>query len=185
MTKYSGRLLVDMDNTLYAAPFAEAARVMWGADAPPSSEVPTWLWYEDYLSKDEWRACIDLVHSRLGMYKPFPKAASVLRKVQQQFYIVVTSQRPATPAVDWWLAMNKIPAHATVIRTESKQNLFKEGDIVIDDAPHNIVHALQRGAHVITLSYPYNEHTEALGAKHVADWGIIGELLEGMVTDAK
>jgi len=106
---------------------------------------------------------------------------------KDMFHIIVTSQRPATGkvAVDWWLASNNIPAHETVITTESKQSLFKEGDIVIDDAPHNIIGALEKGAHVITLSYPYNEHTEALGAKHVEDWGMIGEILEGLITYAK
>jgi hypothetical protein len=185
MIELSGRLLVDMDNTLYAAPFAEAARVMWGVDAPPSSEVGSWLWYKDYLTKEQWRTCINLVHNRQGFYLPFPRAVMIMRMAEDTFHITVTSQRPATgkPAVDWWLATNKIPAHRTVITDKSKQSLFKEGDIVIDDAPHNIVHALQRGAHVITLSYPYNKHTEALGARHAKDWEMIGEIMEGLIAD--
>lgn len=183
MTKISGRILVDMDATLYYAPFAEACRVLWGADCPPTREVETWLWYEEYVNKKEWRTAVDLVHDRLGVYKPFPMAGSVLRMAKKVFYIIVTSQRNEKyqRSVDSWLASNKIPAHATVIRPDSKLDLFKEGDIVIDDAPHNIIGALERGAHAITLSYPYNEHTRALGAKHVNGWDGLGIILEGVI----
>ena len=181
----SKRLLVDMDNTLYAAPFAEACRVMWGADAPPSSEVPTWLWYEEYVSKKQWHAAIDFVHRRQSYYPPFPDAVQVLKRASKYFRIVVTSQRSKDmkTGVDWWLATNGIWADETIINTEPKT--FKSGDFVIDDAPHNIVEALKSGAHVITLSYPYNVHTKALGAKHVDTWEQIGEALEGMIEYAK
>ena len=181
--KLSRRLLVDMDNTLYAAPFAEAIRVMWGADAPPSSEVDSWLWYERYVTKDQWKKSVEWVHNRLAWYPPFPQAVETLQAVSRYFEIIITSQRPAIYDVDvgWWLVDNDIPASKRVIMPASKLELFKMGDIVLDDAPHNIVGAIQRGAHVITLSYPYNVDTEALGAKHVEDWGMIGEILEGLI----
>ncbi len=185
MTKLSGRLIVDMDATLYDAPFGEACRVLWGADCPPTREATSWRWYEEYVSKEQWREAVQFVHGRQGYYPPFELAGAVLRMAQQYFYIIVTSQRPETakPAVDWWLASNKIPADATVISTEDKteSGLFHEGDVVIDDAPHNIIGALKRGAHVITLSYPYNRSTAALGAKHVHDWNGIGIILEGVI----
>jgi len=171
-----------MDSTLYYPPFGEACRVLWGANCPPTREAKTWLWYEEHVTKEQWRQAIDFVHSRQGFYPPFPKAAVVMRMLADKFHIIVTSQRPASKkiAVDWWLASNKIPAHDTYITPNSKDALWRKGDIVIDDAPHNIISALEQGAHVLTLSYPYNEHTEALGAKHVEDWGMIGEILEGM-----
>jgi len=187
MMKLSGRLLVDMDNTLYAAPFAEAARVMWGADAPPSSEVDSWLWYKKYVTDHQWQRVVEFVHDRLAWYPPFPKAVETLQAVSRHFEIIVTSQRPAIYDADvgWWLVDNKIPAHKRVIRPGSKLELFKRGDIVIDDAPHNIVGALERGAHVVTLSYPYNSFTKCLGAHHADDWGMIGEILKGMMVHVK
>jgi len=183
----SGRLLVDIDATLYYAPFAEAARVIWGADCPPTREVDRWLWYKDYLTDDQWRAVVELVHNRLGMYKPFPMAANVLQMAQPYFNIIIISQRDPKyqKSVDFWLAVNKIPANHTVIKTESKLELFREGDIVIDDAPHNIIGALEKGAHVISLRYLYNGHTEELGAKLAEDWGVIGTCLKGVIDNVE
>jgi len=183
MMKLSGRILVDMDATLYDAPFAEACRVMWGADCSPTREAKTWLWYQDYVTNDQWQKAVDFVHDRLAWYSPFPKAVETLQAVSRHFEIIVTSQRAAEYDVDvgWWLVANDIPAHKRVIRPGSKLELFQKGDIVIDDAPHNIIGAIQKGAHVITLSYPYNRDTEALGAKHVEDWGMIGEILKGVI----
>lgn len=188
MTKLSGRILVDMDATLYDAPFGEACRVMWGADCPPTREAKTWLWYENYVASDQWQKAVEFVHDRLAWYSPFPKAVETLQAASRYFEIIVTSQRKAHYEADvaLWLVANDIPAYKRVIRSGSKLKLFQEGDIVIDDAPHNIVGALERGAHVLTLTYPYNRHTEVLGAKHVDDWGQIGEILtkmiEGVVT---
>ena len=187
MTKLSGRILVDMDATLYDAPFGEACRVMWGADCPPTREAKTWLWYEDYVTSDQWQLAVDLVHDRLTWYSPFPKAVETMQAASHDFEIIVTSQRAAEYDVDvgWWLVHNAIPAHGRVIRPGCKLELFKEGDIVIDDAPHNIVGALERGAEVITLSYPYNRFTKCLGAHHANDWGQIREILKGMIAHVR
>jgi len=180
------RLVVDMDNTLYAAPFAEAVRVMWGADAPPSSEVPTWLWYKDHVNKEQWREAINFVHDRQSYYPPFPGAVQALRMASKHFHIIVTSQRPENmkTGVDWWLAINGVWADETSITDKPKT--FKPGDIVVDDAPHNIVEAIESGAQVISLVYPYNRHTSALGATLVSDWaGIRAALKEVMERDTK
>jgi beta-phosphoglucomutase-like phosphatase (HAD superfamily) len=169
-----------MDATLYYAPFAEAARAIWGADCPPTRDVPCWLWYKEYLTDTQWREIITFVHDRLGVYKPFPNAVEVLQSVQDDFEIIVTSQRDPhyKRMVDFWLATWHIPANSTVIRTENKAELFKPGDIVIDDAPHNIADALKRGARVVSLRYPYNAETEWIGAVLVEDWEIIGQYLK-------
>ena len=176
--KLSGRLLVDMDSTLYYAPFSEACRVLWGADCPLQSS--SWLWYKDYMSKKQWRETINFVHDRQAFYPPFPEAPQTLAWAKEYFRIIVTSQRPENKkgTVNWWLAQNGIPADETIISPEPKT--FKQGDIVIDDAPHNIVEALKCGAHAITLRYPYNQHTKRLGAVRVDDWKEIGEYLKGM-----
>ena len=187
MTKLSGRIFVDMDATLYDAPFGEACRVLWGADCSPTREVKTWLWYKDYVTNDQWQKAVDFVHDRLAWYSPFPKAVETLQVASEYFEITVTSQRAALYDIDvgWWLVDNDIPAHKRVIRPNSKLDLFKEGDIVIDDAPHNIIGALERGAETITLTYPYNSFTKCLGAHHADDWGQIGEILEGMIAHVR
>lgn len=179
--RLSGRLLVDMDNTMYYSPFAEAARVLVGAECPPTRDLTDWFWYKKYgISEKMWREIVDFVHARLNVYKPFPNVVKVLQKVQHDFEITITSQRETRykGQVDWWLAEHDIPAHKTAIRPQRKADLFAAGDIVIDDAPHNIEDALKVGAEVVSLRYPYNWHMKRLGAIFVDDWSTIGYYLE-------
>ena len=105
------------------------------------------------------------------------------------FWITVTSNRSAcrSGVVDWWLAEHQIPAQETVISSESKIPLFRRGDIVIDDNPTYMLAALNVGAKVISLRYPYNADIGAYGANLVDDWvginRVIGFLLKRNLPD--
>jgi hypothetical protein len=177
----SGRIIVDIDNTLYAAPFAEACRVLFGADCAESKNIKTWKWHDLYgLTDEQFYEAVNFVHDRQMVYQPFAAASQTLQQAEAaDFKIIVTSQREPrhAKAVDLWLAEHKIPAHETYIRQESKVSLFKPGDIIIDDNPTYMMAGLRAGCPVISLKYLYNEPMAAYGAILEKDWFEIMRIL--------
>ena len=170
----SYRIIVDMDATLYYAPFAEACRVLFGVDCSTTDKVETWTWHTLLgLTDEQFYEAVNFVHDRQMVYQPFQAAPDTLRQAEEKgFEIIVTSQRDPrhAKAVDLWLAEHEIPAHKAYIRQESKVTLFKPGDIIIDDNPTYMQAGLRIGCPVISLRYPYNEGMAANGAVLVKDW---------------
>jgi beta-phosphoglucomutase-like phosphatase (HAD superfamily) len=170
----SGRIIVDMDATLYYAPFAEACRVLHGADCTENRSIETWEWHKMAgLTDKQFYEAVNFVHDRQMVYPPFDAVPQTLQQAEEKgFEIIVTSQREPrhSKAVDLWLAEHEIPAHKTYIRQESKVSLFRPGDIIIDDNPTYILAGLRAGCPVISLRYPYNEPMAVYGATLVKDW---------------
>lgn len=170
----SNRILVDMDNTLYASPFAEACRVLFGADCTASKDIKTWKWHDLYgLTDEQFYEAVNFVHDRQMVYQPFEAAAQTLQLAEKKgFKIIITSQREPrhSKAVDLWLAEHEIPAQETHIRQESKVTLFKPGDIIIDDNPTYLMAGIRADCPTISLRYPYNEYMADYGTKIVDDW---------------
>ena len=173
-TSLSGRIIVDMDATLYYAPFAEACRVLHGAECSESKSIETWTWHElAGLTDKQFYEAVNFVHDRQMIYQPFVAAPQTLQQAEEKgFTIIITSQREErhAKAVDLWLAEHEIPAHEVYIRQESKVSLFRPGDIIIDDNPTYILAGVRAGCPVISLRYPYNEPMAVYGATLVNDW---------------
>ena len=180
----SRRILVDMDATLYYAPFAEACRVLFGADCTDNKNIETWTWHDLYgLTDKQFYEAVNFVHDRQMVYQPFEAAPQALQQAEEKgFKIIVTSQREHryVKSVDLWLAEHKIPAHETYINQDSKVSLFKPGDIIIDDNPTYMRAGVRIGCPVIALRYPYNEHMANYGAELANDWYEIMRFLWGL-----
>ena len=177
----TGRILVDMDATLYYAPFVEACKVLFGADCSATDKIEDWTWHTRFgLTDKQFYEAVNFVHDRQLMYQPFVAAPQTLQQAEDKgFKIIVTSQRDSrhAKAVDLWLAEHKIPAHETHIRQDSKVSLFKPGDIIIDDNPTYMLAGLKIGCRVISLRYPYNEPLVGYGAMLAPDWYEIMRIL--------
>ncbi|MGP0688597.1 5' nucleotidase, NT5C type [Priestia aryabhattai] len=100
--------------------------------------------------------------------KPLPHAVEVLKRLYERFSIlIVTSSRTyAYTEKEQWVEKH-LPfiGKYNIVFTHQKDKIY--GDLLFDDAPHNLKAFQATGRHAVAMSYPYNEEVKV---PRVDDW---------------
>ncbi|RAS71882.1 5' nucleotidase, NT5C type [Priestia endophytica] len=100
--------------------------------------------------------------------KPLPNAIEVLQRLHKHYniFIVTTSHTYAYTEKELWVR-NHIPfiGAKKIIFTHQKNQV--KGDLLFDDAPHNLEAFKDAGRQVVAMDYPYNRN---INVPRVKSW---------------
>lgn len=158
------KAIVDIDNTLWHFCDFLYERLKKINEIMPSPDYwIDWDFWEDYCSKEEFiRAIQDIqLNQDDERHLPYPEAQDFLATLREHnFHIVIASHR--TPAsreqTHGWLVQHGL-AFDEVHLSYDKTVLFDQScDIVVDDSPHVLEKAVEKGIMAAGLRFPWNRH---------------------------
>jgi uncharacterized protein len=156
------RIAVDIDSTLhhYWDVLSDAARRRFGIELPYEEQF---TWGITRLRDEQLSCCIDETHCDATILagRPYPGAVeTVNRWAADGHFIHVTSHRNprAHPATEQWLNAIGLRFDELYCSFDKVTRCEEIGiDVLIDDSPHNIQAALERGIAAATIVHPWNQ----------------------------
>jgi uncharacterized HAD superfamily protein len=96
---------------------------------------------------------------------------------------VVTARHPLSETVTrQFLEMNQVPYDALRMGVRKKTGY----DVLIDDAPHNVLMAVAAGSYALLMDHPYNRDVPTNGNPHrVRTWEDVGQCVENLLEKRK
>jgi uncharacterized protein len=180
------RIALDIDSTLHHYwDLLERIALDRYSVSLPYAEQSGWGITE--LEREQLVAVIEETHSdaNIAAAEPYPGAVEAVRRWHAEgHWIHVTSHRreSCAPATHRWLEAVGIPyddLHCSFDKISRCVEL--EIDVLVDDSPVNIVHALEKGILPATLIHPWNKEVAAQREVIAAtDW----ESLAGAIDQA-
>ena len=156
------RIIVDIDNTLwdFASVFEEKLKETVPG-IPPSNE---WKWdfYKEYITEEELYRIVNDIHSVQDLFEPFPSARLFLDSISHNGYdIVIASHRheDSRDVTEAFLRKHDLRYNELHL-SYNKAILFDSGNAIVDDSPHLLDEAQQKGLVCTGLSYPWNRNTD-------------------------
>jgi uncharacterized HAD superfamily protein len=155
------RIAIDIDSTLhhYWDRLSEAARRRFGVELPYDEQLD---WGVTRLKPKQLEVCIAETHRDEAILAgtPYPGAVeAVSRWHDSGHFIHVTSHRQASchAATEEWLRRIELPFDELYCSFDKVGRCREIAiDLLIDDSPTNIEHALDAGLTVATLRHPWN-----------------------------
>jgi hypothetical protein len=155
------RIIVDIDNTLwdFASVFQERLRKI----APTIPPMTEWKWdfYMDYISLEELYSIINDIHKEQDLFEPFPSAKWFLNSLLDEgCEITIASHRQenSRKATEKFLKKHSLP-YTELHLSNNKTVLFDSSIAIVDDAPHLLDEAKQKGLICTGLLHPWNKNT--------------------------
>ena len=179
------RIAIDIDSTLhhYWDELAEAAKRRFGVDLPYDHQR---TWRISRLRDEQLRVAIADTHSDVAIARaqPYPDAVDIVNAWHEAgHWIHITSHRAerCRPATEAWLAaigLQYDDLHCSNDKISRCVDL--DIDVLIDDSPVTLVHAIEYGMVAATLVHPWNrelceEESEVVSAD---DWPGLAAALE-------
>lgn len=184
------RIAIDIDSTLhhYWDTLSAIALRRFGIELPYEEQF---TWGITRLRPEQLEICIADSHADEHILAgvPYPDAVSTINAWRAGgHYIHVTSHRPAdrAAATARWLAAIGLSYDDLCCSWDKVSRCVElDIDVLIDDSPHNLTAALERGIAVATIAHPWNRDIcEEEGIPTAADWGELAVVLEGMLGGA-
>lgn len=182
------RIAIDIDSTLheYWDVFAKLARKRFGVSLAYEHQVT----YEiDRLRPEQVAALTAESHCALHVLgaRPYDGAVETVRAWHDAgHFIHITSHRAqdAHDATAQWLDQIGLPHDELYCSFDKVTRCAEiEIDVLIDDAPDNILRAQERGIVPATILHPWNrELCEEEGVIAARDWRELGERLAPLLT---
>jgi uncharacterized HAD superfamily protein len=177
------RIAIDIDSTLhhYWDVLSDAARRRFGIELPYEEQLD---WGITRLKPDQLALCIEETHRRemIIAAEPYPDAVQTVRAWHEQgHFIHITSHRAeaAHDATAAWLQRIGLPhddLHCSFDKVARCVEL--DIDVLVDDSPINIAHALEAGIAAATILHPWNRDVcEEEDVVCAADWRELAERL--------
>lgn len=156
------RIAIDIDSTLhhYWDVLSEAARRRFGIELPYEEQ---WTWGTTRLRDEQLLCCIEETHEDAAILagRPYPGAVETVNRWHDAgHFIHVTSHRHerARAATEQWLRAIGLKFDDLHCSSDKVGRCVElEIDLLIDDSPHNIEAAIDRGIRVATILHPWNE----------------------------
>ncbi|MCW2995698.1 MAG: hypothetical protein JWQ18_3193 [Conexibacter sp.] len=156
------RIAIDIDSTLhhYWDVLSDAARRRFGIDLPYEEQFD---WGITRLKPEQLVCCIDETHCDKAILagRPYPGAVEAVNAwAEAGHFIHVTTHRSerAHPATEQWLGQIGLRFDELYCSEDKVTRCSEIGiDLLIDDGPHNITGALERGIAVATIRHPWNQ----------------------------
>jgi uncharacterized HAD superfamily protein len=155
------RIAIDIDSTLhhYWDRLSDAARRRFGIELPYEEQHD---WGVTRLKPKQLEVCIAETHRDEAILagEPYPGAVEAVRRWHDGgHFIHITSHRQETchQATEQWLGRIGLPFHELYCSFDKVGRCREiDIDVLIDDSPTNIEHALDAGLTVATLRHPWN-----------------------------
>lgn len=178
------KIAIDIDSTLhhYWDVLSDAARDRFGIELPYEEQ---YQWGITRLKDEQLKCVIDATHGEAAILagRPYPGAVeAVNRWAAGGHFIHVTSHRAGTcqAPTEQWLKFIGLHYDELYCSSNKVARCVEIGiDLLIDDSPHNIAAAVERGITAATITHPWNEDVvaeEAIIA--AADWPTLARELE-------
>ncbi|MDI3256346.1 MAG: 5'(3')-deoxyribonucleotidase [Kyrpidia sp.] len=161
-------LLIDMDSVIVDLMSAWCRRYNadWNDNLTPE-DILTWEW-EKYVKPECGRRIYQYLDEP-GMFlhlEPLPHAIEVLERLSNRYeiLIVTSSRRTAMAEKDAWVTRH-LPfiGRKNLILAHRKDRIC--GDLLFDDAPHNLESFQRTGRTAVAMDYPYNRQVACLRVK--------------------
>lgn len=154
------RVILDIDNTLwnFANPLFSYLKKI-NSNIPHYYYWNSWDFFLPYISEKDFYDAVEKVHKEQDIYAPY-KGASELTKALKDVgaHITVASHRKEQTRTVTELFLNSHNILFDELHlSNDKTPLFTNALYVIDDAPHLIEEAHNRGCKVFSLSQPWNK----------------------------
>jgi 5'(3')-deoxyribonucleotidase len=184
------RIAVDIDSTLhhYWDVLSEVSLRRFGVELPYEEQL---TWGITRLRPEQMAAAVAETHSdeRIRAGRPYPGAVQAVRRWHRAgHFIHVTSHREGhcQAATGEWLTGLGLPFDELRCDFDKVAHCARIGiDVLIDDAPHDLVRALEHGIVVATLRHPWNvdvcEEEEVISAD---SWPELEEKLAPLLAGA-
>jgi uncharacterized HAD superfamily protein len=178
------RIAIDIDSTLhhYWDVLSEAARRRFGIELPYEEQF---TWGITRLRDEQLACCIEETHCETAILagRPYPEAVeTVTRWHEAGHFIHITSHRDprAHDATERWLHAIGLGFDELYCSFDKVTRCEELGiDLLIDDSPHNLQAAIERGIRAATIVHPWNEDVcdteDVVGAQ---DWAELARKLE-------
>jgi uncharacterized protein len=156
------RIALDIDSTLhpYWDLLQRIVQERYGVHLPYEDQRD---WHVTALKRDALVHCVEETHSdeNIAAGEPYPDAVETVRDWSERgHWIHVTSHRRGTTrqATERWLARIGLPYDDLHCSFDKVSRCVELGiDVLVDDSPVNIRHAIERGIVAATLVHPWNE----------------------------
>jgi len=169
-------IAIDIDSTLhqYWDQLSAAARRRFGIALPYEDQLS---WRITLLRPEQVRACIEETHSEASVLaaEPYPGAVEAVGAWHADgHFIHVTSHRASScqEATERWLRRIELPYDELYCSYDKIARCKEIGiDVLIDDSPVNLEHALEAGITAATLLHPWNrELCQTEDVISASDW---------------
>jgi uncharacterized HAD superfamily protein len=155
------RIAIDIDSTLhhYWDVLSDAAQRRFGIDLPYEEQFD---WGITRLKPEQLTCCIDETHcdEQILAGRPYAGAVEAVNGwAQAGHFVHVTTHRStrAHAATEQWLRAIGLRFDELYCSQDKVSRCTEIGiDLLIDDSPHNLVAALERGMAVATIRHPWN-----------------------------
>ena len=155
------RIAIDIDSTLhhYWDQLAAAAKRRLGVDLPYETQI---TWGIPLLRPEQLKACIAETHRDDSILRaePYPGAVEAVRAWHEAgHFIHITSHRAveAHDATARWLDSIGLPYDELYCSFDKVSRCREIAiDVLVDDSPVNLTHALEAGIIPATLLHPWN-----------------------------
>ncbi len=128
-------------------------------------------WDADLFVKPECGKKIYYYLSEPGFYRdlqPLPHAIEVLKRLALEYTIFIVTTSPKNALIDkveWVEEHLPFIGSSQIIFTHHKAQV--KGDLLFDDAPHNLISFQKSGGIAVAMDYPYNQK---VNCNRVSDW---------------
>ena len=156
------RIAIDIDSTLhhYWDLLSAAARRRFGIELPYEEQL---TWGITRLRDEQLKLCIEETHSDEVILagRPYPGAVETINRWHRAgHFIHVTSHRHdrAHGATERWLQEIGLEFDELYCSFDKVGRCVEIGiDLLIDDSPVNLRHAIDGGLHAATIAHPWNQ----------------------------
>ena len=158
------KAIIDIDNTLWHFCDALYERLKKINEAmPPPDYWIEWDFWENFCSKEEFICAIQDIQLNQDdeRYLPYPEAKDFLATLKEHnFHIIIASHRTheSIEQTHRWLVKHEL-AFDDVHLSYDKTVLFDQScHIVVDDSPHTLEKATEKGLIATGLLFPWNKN---------------------------
>jgi phosphoglycolate phosphatase-like HAD superfamily hydrolase len=156
------RIIVDIDNTLWD--FASVFRERIKEIVPTIPPINEWKWdfYMEYISIEELYSICNDIHKEQDLFEPFSSAKWFLESlINEGCEIIIASHRDenSREATEKFLQKHNL-SYNELHLSNNKTILFDSSMAIVDDAPHLLDEAKQKGLICTGLRWPWNKNTE-------------------------
>ncbi|MBM4147057.1 MAG: hypothetical protein FJ240_12445 [Nitrospira sp.] len=165
------KAVIDIDNTLWHFCDALHMRLKKINEAvPPPDDWTEWDFWEDYCSKEEFIIAIQDIqlnqdHER---HLPYPEAKGFLRALKKNnFHITIASARTpeSIEQTHRWLVKHELVFDDIYLSYDKTVLFDQKCDLVVDDSPHILEKAVEKGIMAAGLLFPWNRQLANNGFK--------------------
>jgi len=163
------KAIVDIDNTLWHfcdALYDELRKI--SSNFPTPDSWTHWDLWEGYCSETDFYGAVSVIHlnQHSDSYLPYPGAKNFLMTLREHdYHITIASHRSPDyrQQTAQWLKAHGL-VYDELHLSFNKTQLFDESiDVVVDDSPHVLEKAVEKGVIATGLLFPWNRNYEDNG----------------------